>query len=69
MILQIALLIVWLYLAIAFTLFFLTLNKKDKDILKIKSDNYRREEKINKILRTIYKIDNQLNQKSFYKKK
>lgn len=61
--LQFLLLIVWMYLSIAFTLFFMTLMEKDKDMEKIKEDMKKRDIKLNKILHLSYKIDTQLHLK------
>lgn len=72
---QILLLIVWIYLSMMFTLFFVFIKRNDVNMeiekKKIYKDNDRREEKLNKILHLSYKIDTKtyLNNKKLWKKK
>ena len=56
-ILWILLLIVWIYLSIAFTLFFIELRKWDNEAKKMKAKMDKRDEILNKILHLLYKID------------
>jgi len=58
--LNILLLIVWIYLSIAFTLFFITLNRKDDEVRKVKLEMIERDEKINSILELCSNIDKNL---------
>lgn len=56
-ILWILLLIVWIYLSIAFTLFFIELRKWDNEAKKMKAKMDKRDEILNKMLHLLYKID------------
>jgi len=53
MILEILLLIVWIYLSIAFTLFLTTLGVNDKEIARLKLDTINRDIKLDKILHLV----------------
>ena len=61
--LNILLLIVWIYLSMAFTLFFITLHTRDNEERKMKLKMKKRDEKLNKILELCSNIDSQLQKK------
>ena len=58
--LNILLLIVWIYLSIAFTLFFITLNRKDDEVRKVKLEMIERDKKLNYILELCSNINEHL---------
>ena len=58
--LNILLLIVWIYLSMAFTLFFITLHIRDNEEKKMKLEMKERDEKLKKILELCSNIDSQL---------
>ena len=58
--LNILLLIVWIYLSTAFTLFFITLNKRDDEVRKVKLEMIERDKKLNSILELCSNIDEYL---------
>ena len=58
--LNLLLLIVWIYLSIAFTLFFITLNRKDDEVRKVKLEMIERDKKLNYILKLCSNINEHL---------
>lgn len=57
--LNLFLLIVWIYLSLAFTLFFITLHTRDNEEKEMRLKMKQRDKKINKILELCYKINKQ----------
>lgn len=57
---QLLLLIVWIYLSIMFTLFFIYMAINDEKIIRMKVDMKKRDIKLDKILHLSYKIDTKL---------
>ena len=65
--LNLFLLIVWIYLSLAFTLFFITLHTRDNEEKEMRLKMKQRDKKINKILELCSKINKQQIKKNIKK--